>query len=318
MAKRIQGSDDGDARALDELPDDADRALAIVRGKLDDRLSVQYTVNQLIQEATNPSNLARIFSGAPPFSLACSLSRSLLFLDEVSVTDSRYVIVRRLAALLLAVVALPSPRPSPSALAPAAPHRTLVVPSPPRIDTPTCTSRKDTRVSLSCSELESLCARGNCSERARARSSLRYMLELVRSLTKNAYVQALLHSSSLTSRARRLTEPPLELGVLEHARRLPRRRLAQVRVGAAHEQGLDDVALVLVDGAGERALVLVVEAVRVGAVREEEGDDGGVAVVGGEHEEGVAVLRARGPGRGSAGLVRGCTRVRRGESAPRW
>ena len=77
MAKRIQGSDDGDARALDELPDDADRALAIVRGKLDDRLSVQYTVNQLIQEATNPSNLARIFSGASPArSLACSLSRS--------------------------------------------------------------------------------------------------------------------------------------------------------------------------------------------------------------------------------------------------
>lgn len=74
MAKRIQGSDDGDARALDELPDDADRALAIVRGKLDDRLSVQYTVNQLIQEATNPSNLARIFSGA---SRACPCSRSL-------------------------------------------------------------------------------------------------------------------------------------------------------------------------------------------------------------------------------------------------
>ncbi|GAA5846422.1 hypothetical protein JCM9279_001368 [Rhodotorula babjevae] len=67
MAKRIQGSDDGDARALDDLPDDADRALAIVRAKLDDRLSVQYTVNQLIQEATNPSNLARIFSGWQPY-----------------------------------------------------------------------------------------------------------------------------------------------------------------------------------------------------------------------------------------------------------
>ncbi|KPV74376.1 uncharacterized protein RHOBADRAFT_37377 [Rhodotorula graminis WP1] len=76
MAKRIQGSDDGDARALDELPDDADRALAIVRGKLDDRLSVQYTVNQLIQEATNPSNLARIFSGASPLALSLSLSLS--------------------------------------------------------------------------------------------------------------------------------------------------------------------------------------------------------------------------------------------------
>lgn len=65
MAKRIQGSDDGEAGALDELPDDADRALSIIRGKLDDRLSIQYTVNQLIQEATNHSNLARIFSGAP-------------------------------------------------------------------------------------------------------------------------------------------------------------------------------------------------------------------------------------------------------------
>ncbi|GAA5821356.1 hypothetical protein JCM3770_006348 [Rhodotorula araucariae] len=67
MAKRIQGSSEGDAHALDELPDDADRALSIVRSKLDDRLSVQYTVNQLIQEATNPSNLARIFSGWQPY-----------------------------------------------------------------------------------------------------------------------------------------------------------------------------------------------------------------------------------------------------------
>ncbi|GAA6044295.1 hypothetical protein JCM8097_008685, partial [Rhodosporidiobolus ruineniae] len=63
MAKRIQGSEDGDAVALDELPDDADRALNIVKGKLDSRLSVQYTVNQLIQEATDPNNLAVIFSG---------------------------------------------------------------------------------------------------------------------------------------------------------------------------------------------------------------------------------------------------------------
>ncbi|GAA5832573.1 hypothetical protein JCM11251_001373 [Rhodosporidiobolus azoricus] len=67
MAKRIQGSDDGEAFALDELPDDADRALAIVRSKLDDRLSVQYSVNALIQEATNPANLAVIFSGWQPW-----------------------------------------------------------------------------------------------------------------------------------------------------------------------------------------------------------------------------------------------------------
>lgn len=65
MAKRIQGSEQ--AEALDDLPDDADRALSIVRNKLDDRLSVQYTVNQVIQEATDPRNLSSIFSGKLPF-----------------------------------------------------------------------------------------------------------------------------------------------------------------------------------------------------------------------------------------------------------
>ncbi|GAA5938292.1 hypothetical protein JCM10213_003256 [Rhodosporidiobolus nylandii] len=67
MAKRIQGSGDDEAGGLDELPDDADRALAIVRSKLDTRLSVQYTVNQLIQEATDMDNLAVIFSGWQPY-----------------------------------------------------------------------------------------------------------------------------------------------------------------------------------------------------------------------------------------------------------
>ncbi|GAA5849370.1 hypothetical protein JCM8547_006527 [Rhodosporidiobolus lusitaniae] len=66
MAKRIQGSDDGEAVALDELPDDADHALSKVRARLDTSLSVQYTVNQLIQEATNQDNLAVIFSGWQP------------------------------------------------------------------------------------------------------------------------------------------------------------------------------------------------------------------------------------------------------------
>ncbi|GAA6062607.1 hypothetical protein JCM10212_004902 [Sporobolomyces blumeae] len=61
MAKRIQGSDEGDA--LDDLPDDADRALSIVAAKLDTRLSVPYTVNQLIQDATDNRKLAVIFSG---------------------------------------------------------------------------------------------------------------------------------------------------------------------------------------------------------------------------------------------------------------
>ncbi|GAA5876129.1 hypothetical protein JCM3774_003506 [Rhodotorula dairenensis] len=67
MAKRIQGSSDADAEALDELPDDADRALGIIRAKLDDRLSVEYTVNRLIQEATDVTHLARIFSGWQPY-----------------------------------------------------------------------------------------------------------------------------------------------------------------------------------------------------------------------------------------------------------
>ncbi|GAA5987268.1 hypothetical protein JCM10908_001886 [Rhodotorula pacifica] len=67
MAKRIQGSSDADAEALEELPDDADRALGIIRAKLDDRLSVEYTVNKLIQEATEVTHLARIFSGWQPY-----------------------------------------------------------------------------------------------------------------------------------------------------------------------------------------------------------------------------------------------------------
>lgn len=64
MAKKIQGTDDGEAGTLDALPDDADRALSIVAEKLDKKLSVEYTVNQLIQQATDPQNLGRIFSGA--------------------------------------------------------------------------------------------------------------------------------------------------------------------------------------------------------------------------------------------------------------
>ncbi|GAA5948981.1 hypothetical protein JCM3765_003976 [Sporobolomyces pararoseus] len=65
MAKRIQGSED--AEGIDDLPDDADRALSIVRNKLDTRLSVQYSVNQLIQEATDIRHLATIFSGWQPY-----------------------------------------------------------------------------------------------------------------------------------------------------------------------------------------------------------------------------------------------------------
>jgi ataxia telangiectasia mutated family protein len=63
MAKRVQGSEEGDANDVENLPDDADRALATVSSKLDTKLSVEYTVNQLIQEATDPHNLSRIFHG---------------------------------------------------------------------------------------------------------------------------------------------------------------------------------------------------------------------------------------------------------------
>ncbi|SCV70512.1 BQ2448_1906 [Microbotryum intermedium] len=66
-AKHIQQSDDIEGALLGNLPDDADRALAVVAQKLDDRLSVAYTVNELIQEATDPANLSRIFQGWQPF-----------------------------------------------------------------------------------------------------------------------------------------------------------------------------------------------------------------------------------------------------------
>ncbi|SGZ26417.1 BQ5605_C024g09910 [Microbotryum silenes-dioicae] len=67
VAKHIQQSDEIDGALLGSLPDDADRALAVVAQKLDDRLSVAYTVNELIQEATDPANLSRIFQGWQPF-----------------------------------------------------------------------------------------------------------------------------------------------------------------------------------------------------------------------------------------------------------
>lgn len=90
MAKRIQGSEQ--AEALDDLPDEADRALSIVRNKLDDRLSVQYTVNQVIQEATDPRNLSSIFSGRSPFNPFAISNKA----------DSLYsVSFRRMATLLL-------------------------------------------------------------------------------------------------------------------------------------------------------------------------------------------------------------------------
>ncbi len=73
VAARIQGdaatSKGGAGEALKELPDDADRALLIVRGKLQGGLSVEYRVNQLIMEATDQNNLASIFCGESLFRL---------------------------------------------------------------------------------------------------------------------------------------------------------------------------------------------------------------------------------------------------------
>lgn len=67
LARRVQGTDEAlDAAVpldIADLPDDADRALTIVRGKLSKELSIGHTVNQLIGEATNFVYLARIFSG---------------------------------------------------------------------------------------------------------------------------------------------------------------------------------------------------------------------------------------------------------------
>ena len=45
----------------------ADRILSKIRGKLRPDLSIEYTVNQLIQEARDVENLAKIFVGWQPW-----------------------------------------------------------------------------------------------------------------------------------------------------------------------------------------------------------------------------------------------------------
>ena len=47
----------------------ANRALSTVARKLDKTLSVEYTVNELIAEATDVANLALMFAGACPVNL---------------------------------------------------------------------------------------------------------------------------------------------------------------------------------------------------------------------------------------------------------
>ena len=49
--------------ASDAADESADRALTSVRRKLDQSLSIEYTVNELITTATDPTNLSQIFVG---------------------------------------------------------------------------------------------------------------------------------------------------------------------------------------------------------------------------------------------------------------
>jgi serine-protein kinase ATM len=76
--KRMQGPSDGSNlnlttdtaghgigidMASDAADESADRALTSVRRKLDQSLSIEYTVNELITSATDPTNLCQIFAG---------------------------------------------------------------------------------------------------------------------------------------------------------------------------------------------------------------------------------------------------------------
>ncbi|KAM0752988.1 hypothetical protein T439DRAFT_354453 [Meredithblackwellia eburnea MCA 4105] len=66
MAAKVQDSGSLEGVGITgekEVPGEADRALGIVREKLGKTLSVEYTVNQLIQEATDPGNLGALFYG---------------------------------------------------------------------------------------------------------------------------------------------------------------------------------------------------------------------------------------------------------------
>ena len=64
---RLMTGGDGTGLGLDLESDpeseSADRALTSVRRKLDNKLSIEYTVNELIVSAMDPTNLAMIFAG---------------------------------------------------------------------------------------------------------------------------------------------------------------------------------------------------------------------------------------------------------------
>ena len=70
QARRIQGADprgapgDADGDTVPSSSHGAEHALNVVQKKLSSDLSVEYKINELIQEARNPDNLSRLFSGA--------------------------------------------------------------------------------------------------------------------------------------------------------------------------------------------------------------------------------------------------------------
>ena len=64
--QRAQGGGRLDLAQSATVQEKADRVLSRIRQKLRDDLSVEYRVNQLIQEATDVENLAKIFVGEWP------------------------------------------------------------------------------------------------------------------------------------------------------------------------------------------------------------------------------------------------------------
>lgn len=65
--EQVQGGEPVPPTTSASALEKADRILAKIKSKLRGDLSVEYTVNQLIQEARDMDNLARIFVGWQPW-----------------------------------------------------------------------------------------------------------------------------------------------------------------------------------------------------------------------------------------------------------
>lgn len=63
MNMRLNGDPSTSTTGQDTAELSADRALSSVTSKLSSTLSVEYTVNELIQQATDAGNLSMIFHG---------------------------------------------------------------------------------------------------------------------------------------------------------------------------------------------------------------------------------------------------------------